>query len=329
MTSFFTYVLQIPIEFGAPIFTGIVNVAVFIVMCYYMRKEGLEKAELPSFCLCFMTAIYVPWYNSNIALGQGGLVNWHNPTTFMIRAFAIVIFFMVVDLLEKRGESLSWKSYIPAAVVSLISLFAKPNFFQGFVPALGCFMLIDLFYRYKGKVKQWFLENYPICLVFVPSAVVVVWQFIHAFYSESSPGGGIGIKFGYAMSAFSPNIWISALLGNAFALCFLILYFKKVVTDIKLSLAYIFALVSWLQGAFLYEKGERYFHGNLGSATQLACIVLWMLATVVFLKDLETADKDDVVAILKTRFLFIIWMLHLVSGLIYAGQMIFIQDQYF
>ncbi len=320
---------RIPVEFASPIFSGLINVIVYSIICFYIRKHCPVIPELLAFCLCFMTAIYVPWYNASIYIGQGSPVCWHNPTTLMVKPFSYIIFFMTVVFLEERGDERSWKHYLPAAILALISMLAKPSFFQGFVPALGFYMLIDLFSKYKGKVGQWFSENYRICLVFLPSALLIVGQLSIWFNRDTALGGGIGIKWGYAVSKFTPNIFISALLTYFFPLMFLIIYFKKILSDVKLKLAYVFALVTWIEANLLYEKGERYYHGNFIWAGQIALSLLWLVTTIEFFKEYKDADNNNKPALIKTRTLLIIWLVHLTCGFIYAGQMLFIKDLYY
>lgn len=44
--------------------------------------------------LTFVSATYVPWYNTKIYLGQGTINIWHNATYITVKPFVIVCFLL-------------------------------------------------------------------------------------------------------------------------------------------------------------------------------------------------------------------------------------------
>lgn len=78
-------------------------------------------------------------------MGQGSPNTWHNPNNFMVKPFAIVIFLAVFRILEDIIErrTIEKKRFIKIAIFAELSVFEKPSFLQGFLPALVIYLLIN------------------------------------------------------------------------------------------------------------------------------------------------------------------------------------------
>lgn len=294
--------------------SALINTVLYLILVKIFRNTKIRLPEIIAFVLSFVTAIYIPFYNSNIYLGQGSPNIWHNPTNLMVKPFALVAFFLIVKICNNiKNTKCQKKEYILLMVLMTFSVLAKPSFFQGIVPALGVYIVINLvIYKFKN-IKQFLF----LCVAFVPSFLVVVYQYYVSFVT-SDGAGGIGIGWFVAKSIFSPNPWISLLLVIAFPLIYLILNVKKLKSETDLQLAWLLFVVTWLMGSLLYETGPRMNDGNFGWALQLAYYILFVVSAKnlfcekVFLNSMEKKQ------LFKRVLLILVLSAHFVSGIMYV-----------
>ncbi len=137
---------------------------------------------------------------------------WHNPTNIMVRPFAAAVFFMTVNIYNRRlcgqhailpdpaearrgfvfsGGFLA-QFRVPVFTRSelvlyplclLLSVYSKPSFLQFFAPAIFLFLLPGVF-RTRGKLLPFCLK---LALAYLPAVIVLYRQFL-AFFS-----GGISL----------------------------------------------------------------------------------------------------------------------------------------
>lgn len=132
-------ILYIPMEYAVAIVSALINVLIYCFINKIMKIYYVEKSELISFILLLVGPLYIPWYNEKIYLGQGTPNIWHNPTSLVVKPFAICCFFMVLKLLASIQQKIEIKrkQYITLSILIFLSVLAKPSFIQGFIPGLG------------------------------------------------------------------------------------------------------------------------------------------------------------------------------------------------
>jgi len=308
-----------PAEYACAFFSSIVNVVIYLVICRYIEKEDVKKSGMISLALCLVTPIYIPWYNSSVYLGQGSPNAWHNPTNMMAKPFMVVAVFLVIKMCDKikKEEKIEFKEYFFLAVLAIFSVLAKPSFFQGFIPALGLYMIIALIFD-KGKG---FKDYFFVCISFVPAFLVVLWQFAVSFFLGSE-GGGIGFGWSETMIR-TPNRLISFLLVLLFPVAYSILNIKEVYKKTSIRLSWLYVVIAWLEWAFLYENNSRKYDGNFGWASELSFLMIWIITSIDFFKELQKMEFDKKGEVIKNTILFVIWLLHLACGIYYVQQLIF------
>lgn len=315
---FFPFLMSL--EVASAIVMGLIEVAVYLFTNRVLNQYGVKKSEFVSFMLCIVTAIWLPFYNVNIYLGQGSPNTWHSPTNMVVKPFAMLIFFMVVNLLEKikTDEEISLKEYILLSFLLILSALAKPSFYQGFIPALFLYIIFALIYSRFQYVKQYFILGFSI----VPATILILFQMFSNFFTGvGNSDGGIGIGWFLVPKLYSPNIIISLVLLMGFPICFTFLK-RESLKRLDLKLAWIYFIISYLEYGLLYEKGERFAHGNFGWAYSLAALILFIVTTGLFFASFKKEKTQD-------KILLGVWLLHGISGMLYICILLFIPNIWF
>ncbi len=314
--------LPVTIEYITAVVTGVINVCIYWTIEGILSRRGCYGSVLISFGSMFVTALYLPWFSNQIYLGHGGPNTWHNPTALIVKPFAIVSFFLICDLCKniRNNEALTKKDYIVLAVSVLLSVLAKPSFFQCIVPALGIYILTILIIRKGANIKGY------ICMVisFVPAFIPVLVAFITAFYSEE--GDGVGFGWMELWKYSSPHPLFSFFTVIVFPLAYVILNLKRAVSETAIQMALLTLLSGFLEYSLLFEKGKRMHDGNFGWALDLSYFIIWIVTTMYFFKDWLMIGKNSKKTLCKNSILMVIWLLHLASGMYYVIQFLFDKD---
>ena len=306
--------VRMSVDIASAIVMGVIEVCVYYLACKMLMRYSVKEPEVIACILCLVTAIWCPFYNINIYLGQGSPNTWHSPTNMIVKPFAILIFFMVVDLLSKikQNEKLRIKECIILTFSLVLSALAKPSFYQGFIPALFLYIMVTLFTRFN-LFKQYFVLG----LCIIPSTLLILFQMFSSFFlGEGSSSEGIGIGWFLVPKLYAHSILFSLFLLLCFPLCFSILH-KEKLKRLDLKLAWIYFVISYLEYGFLYEKGERFAHGNFGWAYSLATFILFIITTGLFFEEFNINKMKD-------KILLGIWILHGISGIFYVLILIFV-----
>lgn len=308
------------LEVASAIVMGFIEVSIYLLANKVLDKYGVEKSEFVSFILCIITAIWLPFYNINIYLGQGSPNTWHSPTNMIVKPFAILVFFMAVNLLRKikTNEEISMKEYILFSFLLVLSALAKPSFYQGFIPALFLYIVFTLIYSSFKYVKECFILGFSV----VPATILVLFQMFSNFLTGTgNSGGGIGIGWFLVPKLYAPNISISLLLLIAFPICFTFLK-KDYLKRLDMKLAWNYFIISYLEYGLLYEKGARFTHGNFGWAYSLAAFILFTVTTGLFFGSFKKERTQD-------KILLSVWLIHGISGMLYICILLFIPNIWF
>lgn len=308
--------LGMPINYAVAICSGIANLSVYLFIDHIFRERGYKYSEVVSFLIMFVSPLYMPWFNEQLYLGQSSPNTWHSPTAIIVKPFAFAAFFLAVEICNKihTEEEIRREDYYLLSLVVFLSVLAKPSFFQGFVPALGLYIIIDLAMNKMKGFKQYL---FVVCS-FIPAFVVVLGQIVVSFYIEDRAGG---IEFGWmeVWKYYSPNPMISFILVLAFPILYIVLYFKDSMKDDSVRMALLFVLSGFLEYAVICEKGERRYHGNFGWALQLSYAVLWVVTTGKLMEKWKNTDAENMTDRAKNTALMVVWLFHFICGVYYAG----------
>ena len=172
-------------------------------------EEKFPRWALAILCasVFFVNGLMLPggaFYIKNDVV-QSAVNTWHNPTNIMVRPFALAVFYMTVNIYNRRlygrdcilppPESENRFSFeggfrqqfrrpvftrkelalYPLCV--LFSAYAKPSFLQFFCPAIFVLLVIDVI-RTKGMLLPFAVK---LAVPYLPAAAIVLRQFRYAF----------------------------------------------------------------------------------------------------------------------------------------------------
>ena len=281
---------------------------------FLMLSEG--KKILYTFFLMTMSAIYLPFFNKDVYLGQGSPNVWHNPTLFMVKPFAFAVIFLTIYAMDKQ----KYAYWILCSILLLISMFYKPSFAIVFIPALAIYLLIDRPYNLKIILYAFFLV--------LPAMIFSLYQYdllLHFGNTDQAISHGETIifsKFG-VLRLYTPNVFVSLLLGLAFPLSILLFRFKAVLANHYLKLTWIILIIAYLQMAFLaeYDPSDpyRFVSGNFMWGYLIALQPLFIFSFIEFYKwSMSKQMITTVIERLQLRFTMVLFALHIMSGFFYT-----------
>lgn len=183
---------------AAALVTAAADAAAYFIV--YKSWDRLLPAEKPCRWLLALIVLSVFLVSSltlpgrSFYTGRGAVNTWHNPTNIMVRPFAAAVFYMTVDIYDRRRESRQgpgrftfeggfWAQfekpvYTRAQLVLYplclaLSALAKPSFLQVFAPAILVFLLIDLV-RTRGMLLPFCVK---LAAAFLPAGLLLLRQF--------------------------------------------------------------------------------------------------------------------------------------------------------
>lgn len=264
---------------------------VSLVSRWVKTSEALWISALVMFCAPIF--LYEPIY-----LGQiSGLV-LHNPTTIMVFPFSIAVF-----MYSLRGR------FGIVAILSVLSLFVKPNYILAWGVAFLCHQMIT-----HGLSKKVIADNMKWLF---PVIAILTWQYL----SFTGSGAGIDISPFKVWSDFSGNIPLSIARSLAFPLCFVLLFHDTAIKDTYLKLAWAVLLVAIFQAALLFESGFRGFHGNWFWGMNLAVYIVFAISVSKFYDTAVTLIQNKR-RFLAVAFTFTLLVAHTLSGVCYMILMV-------
>lgn len=311
--------LPIGREWSAALVTAVLLGLTTAVLYRYVYGQLSQKLSMQRICglvcgLMVLTAIYVPWLNPQVYLGQSSPTIWHNPTNMAVKPLALLGFLLFLDVYKKR-EKPDGKELAGLSAVLLLSCFVKPSFVQGFLPAVVLFLLTELV-RTRGKS---FLFSLKMAAVFVPSGCYFLYQYLSVFGGDSERSIGIAPFAVMRLDTAHPLCsMVQAVAFPLFVLC--VLGVKRIRKDRELFFSVLFYLTGLLEFILLIEWNEP-ASGNFEWGLQLAMFALFVMTAVRFY---QTTWKQKWIRTAGNLLL----LLHIVSGIYYyLGLMFWLPGQ--
>lgn len=318
--------LNIKISQSAVIVTAFITVSlaitIFIIIksslkykLAYLSENQKEYLYLSmTTILMIASAIYVPFFNQNIYIGQASCSVWHNVTLLIVKPLAFFSLYMLIKYFETK--QMKW--LLSSSFVILLSIYAKPSFIIVFLPASFIFLIFFIIRQMKLSCLQIFsnivnifkqFKREILFLIILSSlSTLILWgQYISVFTGESTSKVTFDI-FG-VWSLYTSNIFISILLSYLFPITVLFLIDEK--TSNLYLFSWILSIISVLFFAFLAEAGPKYAHGNFGWSQQISVHILFTMSLIEYVKN-YTRLHDW-----KKYILSIILSLHVISGIFY------------
>lgn len=111
------------------------------ILSYYLKTNfNSVTIHLISAALLFVISVYAPFFNKFMYLGQWSPNIWHNPTTFLLKPFALLGFFGMYHYIQGSSFTKNKLFVIGLSALLTISIWAKPSFVITFYPALFIYL---------------------------------------------------------------------------------------------------------------------------------------------------------------------------------------------
>ena len=224
-------------------------------------------------------------------LGYIGINTYHNPTTLLLKPFAILQFYFASEAFNKRDSN--WKSILITFLVSAVAAFAKPSYIICLLPAVGIIALVRI---WKKQLIDW---KRLLIGILIPSIAILVWQFFLTYTSTEVARiilAPFSVMLGYAKPPFAQisqlikqriysviYIPFKFILSIIFPAVVTAVFWKESVKDIRMQLGWIgfgFGAV------FTYLFAESYYFsaGNFLWSGQITLLILF-ISCVLFLSE--------------------------------------------
>jgi hypothetical protein len=274
---------------------------------YVAKRSQLSALQLTLLCIALAVVMPLPnwWKFPAIYYGQVSPNVWHNPTTIFSLPFALAAFLLGLRALERFSIGVS----AGLGAVLVASLLAKPNYFLAFAPVLA--IALNRASEKQSPEGRIGLPGQLVRfgLVFGPSTLVLALQALKL----DAGRGAVTIKPFYEWSQASPNIPVSILVGIAFPLCVLICYWRQLVGERALLLAWVTLGVAILEFALIAENITLPSSGNFGWGMITANRILFIATTEFLLRQP------------RTKWWWLNWSvlgLHVIWGAVYLARAI-------
>jgi hypothetical protein len=235
-----------------------------------LGRARIAAAGLLSLALLVAAPVTVgSWSERNLYHGYVGLAVYHNPTLFLLKPLAGLLWWEVARALGGAARP-------PAllAVLTFASAFAKPSHLIALLPAAAG--LAVLFAR-TGRPPAW----RPLWLgLGVPAVIALAWQFAFRY-----GGGGVSVEWAplVAMAHRDAHLGARLVLSALFPLAVLVSFPRAIGRDVGLALAAATFAFGAGYAYLLAESGDTLGHRNFAWSAQAALFVWFVAATRTFL----------------------------------------------
>ncbi|MEO0596913.1 MAG: hypothetical protein AAF126_12430 [Chloroflexota bacterium] len=273
---------------------------------------------------------------------------YHNPTVNIMKPFSVALFFVSVPLfLNSQPLSRWWIA--PLALLTFLSLVAKPSFVLAFVPTLGLLTFALIVYRFgdvwqiiKRPLTLWQTFTFrdpedtkelPVLLrptyinwsvllggIVIPSIAILLIQTI-----TWTSSGGIGIDpfrvfFEWTLH-YEPNadkqIALKFVMSAGLPLVVYALFVRDAVQSLLFNLAWLFYIVAALY-AYLFVDYTVIAAGDFTWSSQIASLILQIVAVIFGLarvRERYIRDGWSASLVAKTVASTVVFGLHVGAGI--------------
>lgn len=251
---------------------------------------------------CAMPGVASMYLNGNM---------WGNITYTAMKPFAFFTFFLFTEMRMKEYCKSFSRNYIMFVIFLTITTGLKPNFTISIMPLIGISVIYDF-----CKKRIPFKKALLLAMAFLPSFYIMYKQYRILFQGQGA--GGTVFMPGYVLGLMSDYVVIMILLSVLFPLVVTIYNIKTIHKDIfSKSVLYLWLINFGI--IFLFgENGYRQNHGNFLWGSYFATFLWFVDAYRWYWKNVLECKKDkSKKKIIMAIFLTIIFLLHLVSGIVY------------
>lgn len=236
-----------------------------------------------------------------------------NATYLATRPFSILCFFQGICLLRHYEKSFSWKEGAAFGVSLLLTTMTKPSFTFVIVPVMGIIMSWRLIAERFGTLRN----TIYLGLCFLPTGLVLIYQFFGIFTGENVQGEqtGIGILPGAVWHLYSKNIPLSIFMGLAFPLFMLLMNLRECRKNTLWRFAWQLLAAGLISFFFLYEKGFRMEHANFSWGYMHGMFFVYLMSVFMMVKNTVEWRKSWRAVFLPAEY--VAFLIHMICGVNY------------
>ena len=275
-TYYVSQLLEVDYNAGASIFTA------FLVTAYAMiiyaiaqnldeNKENNAKWFLITFISLTIGPFFMMSFSPRIYLGTGSPSVWHNVTLLAVKPFALLSVFLTIKFFASN------KSYyfLLAVFVTVVSIFAKPNYIIIFLPSLAAYMLLK---RYFDKRQLLFA-----LITVILSVIALAYQFTNEF----GEGGKSSVIFDFlgVWSLYTTNVGISIMLALGLPFLITLFNYQSVKKNEYIKFSWLLVLFSLILFSCFAEEGRNYSHANFSWSWNISLSLIYIFTIIEYFKN--------------------------------------------
>ncbi len=294
-------------------------------MKIFISQQHLIIATLLLF-FCFSIPDFVVLFISKLFfLGRAAPFVLHNSTTIFLFPVAIFLFIKQMEIFKLK--KISNRNILVLFILIILNALIKPSFLFAYLPVSSIYILY-FFYKDKLKLYEGFKMLLPMVLgggIFVLLQIILLYKYQYGEIIGSNQKNGIAISFFHIYENWMPIYYFPIIILFSFAFPIALTIFYKEILKFKPFLYSIMLLAfGYIIALFFYETGPREYHGNF-TWQIIICTYLVFMTSVVYFYKIFSLNK---LKPLKDKILFVILLLHFLSGLFYIFKY-FITKSYF
>ncbi|MEO1289086.1 MAG: hypothetical protein AAFV93_15080 [Chloroflexota bacterium] len=326
-----------------------------ITIYWYLRRQSALPATLSVIvlsgilALCLNIIMPINFFTpENLYFGYFAAHVYHNPTIIIMTPFAIVIFYIAQQLFLNDTPVSRWM-ILPLALLTALSLVAKPSFIIAYVPTLGlvtawlmlrCRSDISTIFRNPKTIWQAFTftdaeRTNDLPMMLRPSYInwsvlifgLVLPTFAVLYYQTITwtSSGGIGIDplrvlyewtLHYDDNADQQLIY-KFIMSTSFPLAVYILHFKSARKHFSLNVTWLLLGVSAIY-YYLFVDYTVIAAGDFGWSIQIAVLMLYIVSTAFILQEYPQTLTGNTLSRwgrVKLTICIALFALHVVAGI--------------
>jgi hypothetical protein len=214
---------------------------------------------------------WVDWY-SRIYMGSGSPAVWHNVTLLAVKPFALMSVFFTISYFNTKQPMF----FLAALVVTLISIFAKPNYIIVFLPSLVVYVLLK---RYFSRQQLLFALT-----LILFSVAILIFQFISLQKNNSESGTSIIFDFLGVWSIYTPSVFISILMALGLPLLITLFNYRSVKENEYIKFTWLLVIFSTILFSCFAESGKRYSDGNFSWSWMISLSLIYIFTLIEYFK---------------------------------------------
>ena len=285
------------------------------LILFFWYQPVLSKTNWPSWKtvlvilgVCIAAPVSLLWPLDRLMyLGYIGITSYHNPTSILLKPFAILQLIFAYQCFREAGVVNNWQILL-GTLISAVCTFIKPSLAICILPALAVFSTYRILKREYLNYKALFWG------LGLPTVIVLVWQFALT-YSASQTDAIVFLPF-VVMREYSDYLGWKLLLSILFPLALLIAFFHQAIRDTRMILAWLIFLIGIILTYFFAESGPHMMDGNFGWSAEIASLLLFVVSTLFYFEESAKTTKS-------AKLLTMLWSLHVVFGVLYYVRNIF------